>query len=392
MSTKKASTSWGISERRIQKLCKDNRIQGAKRFGRSWMIPIYEEKPIDARKKSLINKSTYCSDKRMEVNLFGNEIRKLSENEKCTVYFIENKTGNGIVTYYNVLPGIEVFYNDLHMYDGFTRKYDQNSDVIEINHCRQGRFECLFKTGGYAYLGEGDLAINMLTNSNDTAYFPLSNYHGISIVLNVPEAINTINNQLFLFQDIKLDIKLLQEKIISNNGYFIMRATDTINHIFSELYNVPDQIREGYIKLKTIEFLMFLSTIDVNCQIEKRQYFSKNQVKKTKEIREFLINHLEKRYTLVQLSEMFSFPLTTMKKAFKGIYGTPILSYMREYRLQVAAQMLINSDLSISQISDNVGYENPGKFSETFKKHMKVSPYDYRKKHCLQKEEIGLQD
>jgi DNA binding domain, excisionase family len=51
ISTKEASEKWGISERRIQKLCEEGRIPGVFRFGRSWAIPKDAEKPVDARFK-----------------------------------------------------------------------------------------------------------------------------------------------------------------------------------------------------------------------------------------------------------------------------------------------------------------------------------------------------
>ena len=43
---------WGISERRIQKLCEENRIDGTEKFGRAWMIPKDAEKPVDGRMKT----------------------------------------------------------------------------------------------------------------------------------------------------------------------------------------------------------------------------------------------------------------------------------------------------------------------------------------------------
>jgi len=49
ISTKEASEKWGITERRIQKLCEENRITGAIRFSRVWAIPKDAEKPVDAR-------------------------------------------------------------------------------------------------------------------------------------------------------------------------------------------------------------------------------------------------------------------------------------------------------------------------------------------------------
>lgn len=51
ISVKAVSEKWGISERRIQKLCEENRIEGTLKFGRSWMIPKDAEKPIDGRSK-----------------------------------------------------------------------------------------------------------------------------------------------------------------------------------------------------------------------------------------------------------------------------------------------------------------------------------------------------
>lgn len=40
------------SERRIQKLCEENRIDGTEKFGRAWMIPKDAEKPVDGRMKT----------------------------------------------------------------------------------------------------------------------------------------------------------------------------------------------------------------------------------------------------------------------------------------------------------------------------------------------------
>ena len=49
ISVKEASLKWGISERRIQRLCLEERVAGAIRFSRVWMIPKDAEKPADAR-------------------------------------------------------------------------------------------------------------------------------------------------------------------------------------------------------------------------------------------------------------------------------------------------------------------------------------------------------
>ena len=50
ISVKETAEKWEISERRIQTLCEENRIEGVIRFGHSWMIPRDACKPLDRRK------------------------------------------------------------------------------------------------------------------------------------------------------------------------------------------------------------------------------------------------------------------------------------------------------------------------------------------------------
>lgn len=52
MFVKDAAKLWNISERRVSALCKDGKIKGVKKQGKSWLIPVDAEKPADSRVKS----------------------------------------------------------------------------------------------------------------------------------------------------------------------------------------------------------------------------------------------------------------------------------------------------------------------------------------------------
>lgn len=52
LSLKETAAKWGISDRRINTLCLENRIPGAFKIGNSWAIPADAEKPGDERIKS----------------------------------------------------------------------------------------------------------------------------------------------------------------------------------------------------------------------------------------------------------------------------------------------------------------------------------------------------
>jgi len=51
ISVQDAAEKWGISKRRVQKLCEENRIPGVAKFSRLWLIPKDAEKPMDKRRK-----------------------------------------------------------------------------------------------------------------------------------------------------------------------------------------------------------------------------------------------------------------------------------------------------------------------------------------------------
>ena len=76
-----------------------------------------------------------------------------------------------------------------------------------------------------------------------------------------------------------------------------MRAKNEIEHIFSELYSVPDRLQRPYFKLKVQELLLFLSMVDV-AEEKQREYYTSPQVEIVKQIHKRLISDLQERPTI----------------------------------------------------------------------------------------------
>ncbi len=307
----------------------------------------------------------------------------LSQNEDCFVYKMRNETGEGLMTRYLVLPGIELLYNDFHM---TTVHSDQNKppceDIMEINHCREGRFECEFANGGAAYLGVGDLAVNMLTHSTRDSWFPLSHYHGISVVVDLGTAQDTLCQISRVLGNALIDLFALRDRLCGKNNCFIIRATDVIQHIFSELYAVQSAVHSDYCKLKVLELLLFLNSADIPAFQKQRAYITRTQADTVRAIRAYLVEHLDRHITLSELSTQFDIPLTTMKQNFKTVYGDTIGSYIQSYRIQKAMCLLRETNQCILEIAGQVGYQNASKFSEAFRQFAGVTPSEYRKIPC----------
>ena len=290
--------------------------------------------------------------------LQGEAAQTIIQGENCSVYKMENETGEGVITRYPVFPGIELLYDDIHMSCGVAHREDPRADLLEINHCRLGRFECEFSDGSAVYLGEGDLAVNVMTNRTRETWFPLSHYHGITIAVDIPVADRVLRQvSEALGEGLYCDLFAMRDRLCARNSCFIMRATESIQHIFSELYHAPENLRAGYFKLKVMEQI--------------------------KSVRQYLVEHLDRRITLQELSQTFSFPLTSMKKCFKEVYGTTINAYLQAYRMHTAAGLLRETKLDVTEIAGKVGYQNASKFSEVFRQYTGHTPTEYRKTFCL---------
>lgn len=207
--------------------------------------------------------------------------------------------------------------------------------------------------------------------------FPLRHYRGITVALNLtfvseypPE----------ILAETGINISFFKEKFCANGSCFIMRAKNEIEHIFSELYSVLDCLQRPYFKLKVQELLLFLSMVDV-AEEKRREYYTSPQVEIVKKIYKRLISNLQKRPTIEELSKKFLINTATLKNTFKGIYGKPIGTYMKEYCIRQAATMLRQTQSTIANIANEVGYENQSKFASAFRDVMKVSLTEYRKQN-----------
>jgi hypothetical protein len=60
ITAKEAAEKWGISQRRVQVLCGQNRVNGANRLGWAWAIPENARKPRDSRLKMITENSSRC--------------------------------------------------------------------------------------------------------------------------------------------------------------------------------------------------------------------------------------------------------------------------------------------------------------------------------------------
>ena len=287
-----------------------------------------------------------------------------------------NDIGDACLTTYQVFPGIELVYNDVHM-DTLSPGSLQGSSIIEIHHCREGRMEQFFGDV-FFYLMPGDLSVAIREPSDNTLSFPLRHYHGITIRVDTALAPKCFS--CFL-QDMTVQPQLVARRLCGEKKYHVLRAQESIAHIFSELYAVPPQIRQAYLKIKVLELFLILSSIDPVAYTTANPMLSGLQVQTAKAAAAYLAEHMDEHITIGELAERFLISQTHLKQAFKGVYGVPIYSYARIQRMHAAALKLIHTDQPVLEIANACGYDNGSKFAGAFREIMGESPTEYRKAH-----------
>lgn len=96
------------------------------------------------------------------------------------------------------------------------------------------------------------------------------------------------------------------------------------------------------------------------------------------QVHDYLVEHIDQRITIEAIAQQFAINTTTLKEQFKEVYGTSLAFHIKEHRMELAAKLLTETNLSLSEIAKAVGYDSQSKFSAAFKEIYNTLPSKYR--------------
>ena len=83
-------------------------------------------------------------------------------------------------------------------------------------------------------------------------------------------------------------------------------------------------------------------------------------------------------WTLQKLADSVGASRSALAEHFSRIVGVPPMQYLTRWRMQVAAHRLRDTQLKVSSVAHEVGYDSDEAFSRAFKRVVGVSPRDWR--------------
>lgn len=316
---------------------------------------------------------------RRKDGFFPGEAVLSKRSKHMSIYHMEFAEGFGIMTAYKVMPGVTLIFNDFHTPYGFPEEA-RCPGLVEINHCRAGRFECTMRDGRIVSLGPQDFAVSDMGRPPTGCRFSQGIYQGISLVIEP----KTVEQEIVkMLGDGSPKLQELFDDLLDEQSFLLLHSEPKIDHIFSELYDAPDEGRLAYYRLKTAELMFFLHERHKLVRRAGAYYHSKNMSDRVREIEARLTENLRVRITLSDLANEYQIGTSTIKKYFTQMYGQPPYSYLKRRRMEEAAFLLTTTKQSIAQIAESVGYQNTSKFSAAFRDIYALSPTEYKKMNHL---------
>jgi YesN/AraC family two-component response regulator len=111
-----------------------------------------------------------------------------------------------------------------------------------------------------------------------------------------------------------------------------------------------------------------------------------NEKKKSSAFTKTLLNYIHQNYaspiTEQELATLVNLSVNYMHRKFYEDMKTPPITYLNRYRIRCAKRLLTETDFSIAQIAESVGFSGGNYFCRVFQKYNNgLSPSEFRKKH-----------
>lgn len=157
-----------------------------------------------------------------------------------------------------------------------------------------------------------------------------------------------------------------------NNDYLIEKYIESLLFYFDN----PSLINEDLLIIKLKEIILLL------CQTKNapliQQILSQLFSPSSYSFKQIIESNLYYHFTTEELAEMTHLSLSSFKREFKKNYNATPASYIRNKRLEKAAELLLISEERITDIAFDCGFNDLANFSKLFHEKFNNSPSNYR--------------
>lgn len=184
------------------------------------------------------------------------------------------------------------------------------------------------------------------------------------------------NNKESLINNLTEDIVCKADSLIENDkNVFIIESTDKVwqlreqSRLFRKLKN---NICSGG---KVKKYILNLSEKSNDSIYDDNE---KTNVTAIKLAKQYIINNFNKNITLKEVADEVFLSQNYLSELFKKEMGEGFYDFLSRYRIKVAKDLLLTTNLRVYEIAENVGYNDSITFGRAFKKITGATPNSFR--------------
>jgi len=171
-------------------------------------------------------------------------------------------------------------------------------------------------------------------------------------------------------------------------------TTPAMQLVIRQILNCPYQglMKRLYLESKVMELitLRLEQFLQDSRTISPFGSLQTDDIDRIYEAKTLLIQQLDQPPSVEALARKVGLNRRKLNDGFREVLGTTPFSYLRNYRLEQARQLLATSELSVEEIALKVGYLSRGNFATAFRKKfgMNPKPYQLQQRNCTSGEKV----
>ena len=293
----------------------------------------------------------------------------------------------------------------------FKQEFGENNHLLSYHYyntiVKDGRPDVLFHWHpeleiNYVYEGSARYHIDYDFFNSEPGDIVLIRPNGM-------HSIHPIENQNHITDTFQFHLDMIGHSIIDQVSLRYLQPLQTSSFKFIPCIK-PDM--EGYDEIKTCLFSIFdlsrnegrhfelLLKAKLN-ELIYLLYFHRYVVKKNtddayrknekiRELIDFINRNYEKNLTIEYLADFIGYSKTHFMSVFKQHTGTSCTEFVIQVRLNKASDLLINTNYSILDIANRIGFNNLSNFNRQFKRYYQTTTSHYRKHFSNRKDSRHL--
>lgn len=243
----------------------------------------------------------------------------------------------------------------------------QHKDMLEIVYCSKG--EQVYEAGGRLHkVKGGECFVTHPGEWHGTGTYPEGKGELYWIILRIPEK----GNSFLQFENKSAKAWALQLKQLPRH----FKAPARLKALLDEVFVLFDQDRSAFNHIGLQLALATVLQAVIKCAASRP---TRKRSARLSQVDNYIRQHPDEWITLQQLADHTGLSLSRFKAWFKEEAGVTPLDYVMKFKIGHARQLLRKTNMPITGIAFETGFQNAQYFATVFRKYMGMTPSAMRK-------------